>query len=108
MKHERLPHSLDGAEDALGRARHMEERSRTGGIMKNPDAGLVCSDQSRFWKLSKKMMFVSMCCQVKQAVLAALDCGYRHIDCAAAYGNEQEVGEALAVRIGPGKVRDTG
>lgn len=42
--------------------------------------------------------------QVKQAVLAALDSGYRHIDCAAAYSNEQEVGEALALRIGPGKV----
>lgn len=41
--------------------------------------------------------------QVKQAVLAALDCGYRHIDCAAAYGNEQEVGEALALRVGPEK-----
>ncbi|XP_029366609.1 aldo-keto reductase family 1 member A1-A [Echeneis naucrates] len=41
--------------------------------------------------------------QVKQAVLAAIDCGYRHIDCAAAYGNEQEVGEALALRVGPGK-----
>ncbi|XP_040050558.1 aldo-keto reductase family 1 member A1-A [Gasterosteus aculeatus] len=41
--------------------------------------------------------------QVKQAVLAALDCGYRHIDCAAAYSNEQEVGEALACRVGPGK-----
>ncbi|KAM4616367.1 aldo-keto reductase family 1 member A1-A [Polymixia lowei] len=41
--------------------------------------------------------------QVKQAVLAALDFGYRHIDCAAAYGNEQEVGEALALRVGPGK-----
>lgn len=46
-----------------------------------------------------------MCLQVKQAVLAALDCGYRHIDCAAAYSNEQEVGEALALRVGPGKVR---
>lgn len=46
-----------------------------------------------------------MCSQVKQAVLAALDCGYRHIDCAAAYSNEQEVGEALALRVGPGKVR---
>ncbi|KAJ8263073.1 hypothetical protein COCON_G00155300 [Conger conger] len=42
--------------------------------------------------------------QVKQAVLSALDCGYRHIDCAAAYGNEQEVGEALTERVGPGKV----
>ncbi|KAM9857979.1 aldo-keto reductase family 1 member A1-A [Aulostomus maculatus] len=41
--------------------------------------------------------------QVKQAVLVALDCGYRHIDCAAAYSNEQEVGEALAVRVGPNK-----
>ncbi|KAI3372902.1 hypothetical protein L3Q82_023346, partial [Scortum barcoo] len=41
--------------------------------------------------------------QVKQAVLAALDCGYRHIDCAAAYSNEQEVGEALSARVGPGK-----
>ncbi|XP_061527696.1 aldo-keto reductase family 1 member A1-A isoform X2 [Phycodurus eques] len=41
--------------------------------------------------------------QVKQAVLTALDCGYRHIDCAAAYCNEQEVGEALALRVGPGK-----
>ncbi|XP_041741878.1 aldo-keto reductase family 1 member A1-A [Coregonus clupeaformis] len=41
--------------------------------------------------------------QVKQAVLTALDCGYRHIDCAAAYSNEQEVGEALALMLGPGK-----
>lgn len=41
---------------------------------------------------------------MKQAVLAALDCGYRHIDCAAAYGNEREVGEALTERLGPGKV----
>ncbi|XP_051954324.1 aldo-keto reductase family 1 member A1-A isoform X1 [Xyrauchen texanus] len=42
--------------------------------------------------------------QVKQAVLAALDCGYRHIDCAAAYSNEHEVGEVLNKRVGPGKL----
>ena len=32
---------------------------------------------------------------VKQTVAAALRKGYRHIDTAAAYGNEKEVGEAL-------------
>ncbi|KAI7812877.1 putative alcohol dehydrogenase [Triplophysa rosa] len=29
-----------------------------------------------------------------------LNCGYRHIDCTASYGNEQEVGEALTERVG--------
>uniref|UniRef100_A0A3B4GQF4 Alcohol dehydrogenase [NADP(+)] A-like n=1 Tax=Pundamilia nyererei TaxID=303518 RepID=A0A3B4GQF4_9CICH len=42
--------------------------------------------------------------QVKQAVHTALECGYRHFDCAAAYENEKEVGEALALWVGPGKV----
>ncbi|KAL2070556.1 hypothetical protein VTL71DRAFT_13582 [Oculimacula yallundae] len=32
---------------------------------------------------------------VRDAVLAALKIGYRHIDTAAAYGNEKEVGEAI-------------
>ncbi|MBB2946328.1 diketogulonate reductase-like aldo/keto reductase [Actinoplanes lutulentus] len=34
--------------------------------------------------------------ETRDAVLAALSTGYRHIDTAAAYGNEREVGEAIA------------
>ncbi|KAK2758998.1 hypothetical protein FQN54_003096 [Arachnomyces sp. PD_36] len=33
--------------------------------------------------------------KVKETVLKALKCGYRHIDTASAYGNEQEVGDAI-------------
>lgn len=41
--------------------------------------------------------------QVKAAVKHALSVGYRHIDCAAIYGNETEIGEALKETVGPGK-----
>mmetsp|Transcript_33914 Transcript_33914/g.85837 ORF Transcript_33914/g.85837 Transcript_33914/m.85837 type:complete len:328 (-) Transcript_33914:297-1280(-) len=43
--------------------------------------------------------------EVKQAVIAAVRAGYRHIDCAAIYGNEHEVGEALAQLWAEGVVR---
>ncbi|GAA4838115.1 aldo/keto reductase [Algivirga pacifica] len=33
--------------------------------------------------------------EVYDAVLAALEAGYRHLDCAFIYGNEKEIGEAL-------------
>jgi diketogulonate reductase-like aldo/keto reductase len=33
--------------------------------------------------------------KVKEAVLAALRNGFRHIDTAGAYGNERQVGEAI-------------
>lgn len=47
----------------------------------------------------------SLTWQVKAAVKHALSVGYRHIDCAAIYGNETEIGEALKETVGPGKVR---
>lgn len=43
--------------------------------------------------------------EVYQAVLWALEEGYRHIDCAAVYQNEKEVGEALSKAFLDGLVR---
>eukprot|EP00735_Rhodelphis_limneticus_P015281 TRINITY_DN9483_c0_g1::TRINITY_DN9483_c0_g1_i1::g.265::m.265 TRINITY_DN9483_c0_g1::TRINITY_DN9483_c0_g1_i1::g.265 ORF type:complete len:333 (+),score=65.65,sp/Q84TF0/AKRCA_ARATH/49.84/5e-102,Aldo_ket_red/PF00248.16/3.3e-59,Sigma70_r4/PF04545.11/5.4e+02,Sigma70_r4/PF04545.11/1.4e+02,Sigma70_r4/PF04545.11/6.2 TRINITY_DN9483_c0_g1_i1:46-999(+) len=43
--------------------------------------------------------------QVKTAVVAALQCGYRHIDCATIYQNQQEIGEALQECFASGVVK---
>merc|ERR1712071_177386 len=42
--------------------------------------------------------------EVKQAVKDAIEGGYRHIDCALAYENEREVGEAIKEKIADGTV----
>ncbi|KYO48003.1 alcohol dehydrogenase [NADP(+)] isoform B [Alligator mississippiensis] len=42
--------------------------------------------------------------QVKEAVKYALGVGYRHIDCAAAYSNEAEIGDAFQESIGHDKL----
>lgn len=43
--------------------------------------------------------------EVKKAVYEALKTGYRHIDCAAIYGNEVEVGEGLKQALDEGLVK---
>ncbi|RAL20123.1 aldehyde oxidoreductase [Lujinxingia litoralis] len=42
--------------------------------------------------------------EVYDAVRAALEIGYRHLDCAAVYGNEHEVGQAITDAIKAGDV----
>lgn len=42
--------------------------------------------------------------EVKQAVVDAITAGYRHIDCAFAYGNEEEVGAGIKEKIDDGTV----
>ncbi|MCC6723103.1 MAG: aldo/keto reductase, partial [Saprospiraceae bacterium] len=43
--------------------------------------------------------------EVGAAVREAIHIGYRHIDCAAIYGNEKEIGEALEAAFKAGEVR---
>jgi alcohol dehydrogenase (NADP+) len=43
--------------------------------------------------------------EVGAAVLTALELGYRHLDCAAIYGNEREIGKALAKAFASGLLR---
>ncbi|EDQ88220.1 uncharacterized protein MONBRDRAFT_32881 [Monosiga brevicollis MX1] len=44
--------------------------------------------------------------QVETAVKVALEAGYRHVDCAAVYGNEAEVGQGLKAAFDSGIARE--
>lgn len=41
---------------------------------------------------------------MKQAVIDAISAGYRHIDCAHVYGNEEEVGAGIKEKIDDGTI----
>lgn len=43
--------------------------------------------------------------EVKQAVIHALEAGYTHIDCAAIYGNEKEIGAAFNAVFSKGNIK---
>jgi alcohol dehydrogenase (NADP+) len=43
--------------------------------------------------------------QVAQAVRGAIACGYRHIDCAAVYGNEKQIGQVLQEILRSGRLK---
>ena len=49
--------------------------------------------------------FLSAPGEVYQAVRWAIKIGYRHIDCAAVYGNEQEIGQAIHDAITEGDIK---
>lgn len=43
--------------------------------------------------------------EVTAAVTAAIDCGYRHLDCARAYENEDEVGAGIKAKLDDGTIK---
>ena len=56
------------------------------------------------WAPSAPTMFPRI--SIAEAVKAAARCGYRHFDCASVYGNEAEIGGALAEVMATGVKRE--
>ncbi len=74
--------------------KQVPERILAGGISM-PALGLGTFSNDRFTNA-----------QVAEAVAVALSVGYRLVDCAAAYGNEKEIGEAFAAALKGGLQRE--
>lgn len=56
------------------------------------------------------LVFFGFTCQSKPgevtaAVKTAIDCGYRHLDCARAYQNEDEVGAGIKAKVDDGTIK---
>ena len=66
-------------------------------LFKLNDGNLMPAIAFGTWKIEKE--------DVKKAVHAALEAGYRHIDCASNYANEDAVGEALREALDRGMVK---
>ena len=60
--------------------------------------------QVSFYLTFQSLLFQSTPQEVKAAVTAAIDAGYRLIDTAAVYQNEEAIGEAIREAIAAGKV----
>jgi len=71
-----------------------------------------CDDKLFKTIFSEHFSFYLMVCtlqskvkEVEAAVECAIESGYRHFDCAWAYENEDEVGNAIKKKINEGKVK---
>ena len=65
----------------------------------------VCEQHRIKQKIVKIVISQGDPSEVEDAVKIAIDAGYRHIDCASVYGNEEEIGKAIRTKIDDGTVK---
>lgn len=72
--------------------------------MKNVQIYTRTSNKVNLWNKRLKL-FQAPIDEVKDAVFWAIEAGYRHIDTAAVYGDEEQVGQGIAEAISKGLVK---